>query len=45
MAVTKSKLYGRCLNRKMIVFKITANEQGLLQDWNSLFVQPGTAAD
>jgi len=24
---------------------ITANGQGLLQGWNSLLVQPGTAAD
>jgi hypothetical protein len=31
MAVTKSKLYGRCLNRKMIFFKITAN----VEAWRS----------
>ena len=24
---------------------MAANEQGLLQGWNSLLVQPGTAAD
>jgi hypothetical protein len=30
----------------MIVFgRMTHNEQGLLQGWNSLLVQPGTAAD
>jgi hypothetical protein len=38
LKVLVSKLLG-------CIAKITANGQGLLQGWNSLLVQPGTAAD
>jgi hypothetical protein len=38
------KVHG-CLNFCRMSFRVTYNEQGLLQGWNSLLVLPGTAAD